>query len=161
MGYEEVSKAYRVYDIEAGRVVISRDVTFDEMIIGFSPLRSSDDDEDATLDFSGLDISNDNGGPVQYQQTGKRKDRSSDANSKDAYLRPAHHGANLEEASVPDRAFRRQVKNRPDMHARSDLSEEEEKGNHDDEDSDSTPPMFWRASANAVEVSDLSEPEPL
>ena len=111
MGYEEVSKAYRVYDIEAGRVVISRDVTFDEMIIGFSTLSSSDDDEDATLDFSGLDISNDNGGPVQYQQTGKRKDRLSDANSKDAYSRPAHHGANLEEASVPVPAFRRQVKN--------------------------------------------------
>ncbi|KAG6590540.1 Copia protein [Phytophthora cinnamomi] len=30
MGYEERSKAYRVYDIEAGQVVISRDVTFDD-----------------------------------------------------------------------------------------------------------------------------------
>ncbi|KAG3207571.1 hypothetical protein PC129_g21391 [Phytophthora cactorum] len=30
LGYEEVSKAYRLYDIEAGQVVISRDVTFDE-----------------------------------------------------------------------------------------------------------------------------------
>ncbi|CAH0473815.1 unnamed protein product [Peronospora belbahrii] len=121
-------------------------------------MSASDDDEDATLDFSGLDISDDNGGPVQYQQTGKRKDRSSDANSKDAYSRPAHHGASLEEASAPDRAFRRQVKSRPGMHAGPDLSEEEEKDNHDDEDSVSTPPMFWRASVNAVEVSDLSEP---
>uniref|UniRef100_A0AAV1UX06 Integrase catalytic domain-containing protein n=1 Tax=Peronospora matthiolae TaxID=2874970 RepID=A0AAV1UX06_9STRA len=31
VGYEEVSKAYRVYDIEAGQVVISRDVNFDEL----------------------------------------------------------------------------------------------------------------------------------
>ncbi|KAG2872996.1 hypothetical protein PC115_g24476 [Phytophthora cactorum] len=30
LGYEEVSKAYRLYDIEAGQVVISRDVNFDE-----------------------------------------------------------------------------------------------------------------------------------
>ncbi|KAG2964949.1 hypothetical protein PC120_g27310 [Phytophthora cactorum] len=29
LGYEEVSKAYRLYDIEAGQVVISRDVNFD------------------------------------------------------------------------------------------------------------------------------------
>ncbi|CAH0473814.1 unnamed protein product [Peronospora belbahrii] len=121
-------------------------------------MSASGDDEDATLDFSGLDISDDNGGPAQYQQTGKRKDRLSDANSKDAYSRPAHHGASLEEASAPDRAFRRQVKSRPGIHARPDLSEEEEKDNHDDEDSVSTPPMFWRASVNAVEVSDLSEP---
>ena len=35
MGYEEVSKAYRVYDIEAKKVVISRDVNFDESAFGF------------------------------------------------------------------------------------------------------------------------------
>ncbi|CAH0476145.1 unnamed protein product [Peronospora belbahrii] len=121
-------------------------------------MSASGDDEDATLDFSGLDINDDNGGPSQYQQTGKRKDRLSDANSKDSYSRPAHHGASLEEANAPDRAFRRQVKSRPGIHARPDLSEEKEKDNHDDEDSVSTPPMFWRASVNAVEVSDLSEP---
>ena len=34
VGYEEVSKAYRVYDIDAQRVVISRDVTFDESSLG-------------------------------------------------------------------------------------------------------------------------------
>ncbi|KAG2759286.1 hypothetical protein Pcac1_g28686 [Phytophthora cactorum] len=34
LGYEEVSKAYRLYDIEAGQVVISRDVNFDESADG-------------------------------------------------------------------------------------------------------------------------------
>ncbi|KAG3053635.1 hypothetical protein PI125_g25984 [Phytophthora idaei] len=38
-----------------------------------------------------------------------------------------------------------------------DLADEEEKDAHDDEDGDSTPPVFWRASANAVEAGDLSE----
>ena len=32
MDFEEASKAYRVFDIEAKQVVISRDVTFDESI---------------------------------------------------------------------------------------------------------------------------------
>ena len=33
MGYEEVSKAYRVYDIEADRVVISRDVNSTSLLL--------------------------------------------------------------------------------------------------------------------------------
>jgi hypothetical protein len=36
MGYQESSKAYRVFDIEAGKVVISRDVNFDETVPGGS-----------------------------------------------------------------------------------------------------------------------------
>ena len=36
LGYEETSKAYRVYDIEAGQVVITRDVNFDESAFGLS-----------------------------------------------------------------------------------------------------------------------------
>ena len=36
MGYEEVSKAYRVFDIEAEQMVITRDVNFDESTFGFS-----------------------------------------------------------------------------------------------------------------------------
>ena len=41
VGYEEVSKAYRVFDIEAGQVIITRDVTFDESTFGSSMEPSS------------------------------------------------------------------------------------------------------------------------
>ncbi|KAF1328883.1 Pol protein, partial [Globisporangium splendens] len=41
MGYEEPSKAYRVYDIEGDKVVISRDVNFDETVIGGTLLNDS------------------------------------------------------------------------------------------------------------------------
>ncbi|CAH0516241.1 unnamed protein product [Peronospora belbahrii] len=37
LDYEEVSKAYRVFDIEAGQVVVSRDVNFNESSFGLSP----------------------------------------------------------------------------------------------------------------------------
>ncbi|GAB9476989.1 Integrase catalytic core protein, partial [Globisporangium polare] len=40
-GYEDVSKADRVYDIEEERVVISRDVNFDEAVIGGTQLSDS------------------------------------------------------------------------------------------------------------------------
>ena len=59
MGYEEVSKAYRVFDIEAGQVVMSRDVNFDESSFGFSMEPSSEEVDDATLDLDLLGI-NDN-----------------------------------------------------------------------------------------------------
>ena len=58
LGYEEVSKAYRVYDIEAGQVVISRDINFDESAFGLLPLNTEDDvADDLSLDL--LDIADD------------------------------------------------------------------------------------------------------
>ncbi|POM76995.1 Hypothetical protein PHPALM_5696 [Phytophthora palmivora] len=62
LGYEEVSKAYRVYDIEAGKVVISRDVNFDESTFGLAQPISDEDVDDTALDFASLDI-DDNGPP--------------------------------------------------------------------------------------------------
>ena len=32
LGYEEGSKAYRLYDLAGGKVVVSWDVVFDEMV---------------------------------------------------------------------------------------------------------------------------------
>ena len=71
-GYEEVSKAYRVYDIDAQRVVISRDVTFDESTLGDLSVQFFDDLEEANLDFDALEISDD-GSPytTDFNQVGK------------------------------------------------------------------------------------------
>ena len=157
MGYEEVSKAYRVYDIEAGQVVISRDVTFDESTFGFSTVSASDDDEDVALDLDSLDIGDDNVGPTTYQQTGKRKNHSRGVGSTPANTHSVTRGAGLEESSAPENTFQRQVRYRPSMQAGPDFNEEVKEA-HEDEDGTSTPPAFWRASVNAVEASDLSEP---
>ncbi|KAG3044650.1 hypothetical protein PC122_g24790 [Phytophthora cactorum] len=113
MGYEEVSKAYRVYDIEAGQVVISRDVTFDESSFGVSTTSSSDDDDDASLDFASLEISDaDTAGPTEFKQAGKRKTRSSDADGMSASSRSVRHATGLEEASAPDDSFERRATRR-------------------------------------------------
>ncbi|KAG2852515.1 Retrovirus-related Pol polyprotein from transposon TNT 1-94 [Phytophthora cactorum] len=146
LGYEEVSKAYRLYDIEAGQ-------------FGVSTTSSSDDDDDTSLDFASLEISDaDTAGPTEFKQAGKRKVRSSDADGMSASSRSVRHATGLEEASAPDDSFERRAKRRSSVRMEPDLADEEEKDARDDEDSDSTPPVFWRASANAVEAGDLSEP---
>ncbi|KAG2956681.1 Retrovirus-related Pol polyprotein from transposon TNT 1-94 [Phytophthora cactorum] len=122
LGYEEVSKAYRLYDIEAGQVVISRDVNFDESTFGLSPTISDEDVDD--LDFESLDIDNDGSRQTEYTQAGKRKSRPSDEDEAARRPQTVRHRPGLEEANE-----------------------------------ESTPPVFWRASANAVEATvDLSEP---
>uniref|UniRef100_A0AAV1VDV9 Polyprotein n=1 Tax=Peronospora matthiolae TaxID=2874970 RepID=A0AAV1VDV9_9STRA len=69
LGYEEVSKAYRVYDIEAGQVMISRDVNFDESAFGMSML-ISDDDVDG-LDFESIDLDDEEPRPETLQTNRK------------------------------------------------------------------------------------------
>ena len=64
LGYEEVSKAYRVYDIEAGQVVISRDVNFNESLFGFTPSLTNEDVED--LDLESLDLTDDHLRPTSF-----------------------------------------------------------------------------------------------
>ena len=68
MGYEEVSKAYRVYDIEAKKVVISRDVNFDESVFGFSSL--IDDEVLDNFDFNTLDLNDEVSRPTIFTQAG-------------------------------------------------------------------------------------------
>ncbi|KAE8957832.1 hypothetical protein PF011_g31004 [Phytophthora fragariae] len=56
MGYEERSKAYRVYDIEAGQVVISRDVTFDESSFDESKAVANEEVDQLTDYFDDMQI---------------------------------------------------------------------------------------------------------
>uniref|UniRef100_A0AAV1V8Y6 Integrase catalytic domain-containing protein n=1 Tax=Peronospora matthiolae TaxID=2874970 RepID=A0AAV1V8Y6_9STRA len=140
VGYEEVSKAYRVYDIEAGQVVISRDVNFDESTFGLpSPITDEDADD---LDFELLDLNDEEPRQVEYNQTGKRKNRLSDEDTAAPRPRAVRQRPGLEESTALENNSSRQ-------------EEDEERKDSDD----STPPVFWHASANAVETAvDLSEP---
>ena len=138
LGYEEVSKAYRVYDIEAGQVIVSRDVNFNESAFGLSPLTADETVDD--LDFDSLDLIDEDPRHMEYNQTGKRKSRPSDDDEAARRPRTVRQRPGLEEASAPDN------------HSSSQEEEEKESG-------ESTPPVFWRASANAAEIAqDLSEP---
>uniref|UniRef100_A0AAV1TI94 Reverse transcriptase Ty1/copia-type domain-containing protein n=1 Tax=Peronospora matthiolae TaxID=2874970 RepID=A0AAV1TI94_9STRA len=138
--YEEASKAYRVYDIEAGQVVISRDVNFDESAFGLSPPTTTEDAND--IDFDSLDLDDEAPGQAQYKQTGKRKGRPHDEGVPAPPTRTVRQRPGLEESSAPDNHTTQQ-------------EEDEETKNADA----STPPVFWRASANAIETAvDLSEP---
>ncbi|KAG3044906.1 hypothetical protein PI125_g27150 [Phytophthora idaei] len=100
LGYEEVFKAYRLYDIEAGQVVISRDVNFDESTFGLSPPISDEDVDD--LDFASLDIDNDGSRETEYKQAGKRKSRPSDEDEAGRRPRAVRYRPGLEEASAPN-----------------------------------------------------------
>ena len=71
LGYEEVSKVYRVCDIEARQVIISRNVNFDESTFGCLPLLTYEDIND--LDLEALDLDDDDTRPTNFQHTGKRK----------------------------------------------------------------------------------------
>ncbi|KAG3230551.1 hypothetical protein PI124_g24351 [Phytophthora idaei] len=119
LGYEEVSKAYRLYDIEAGQVVISRDVNFDESTFGLSP-PISDEDVD-NLDFDSLDIDNDGSRETEYKQAGKRKSRPSDEDEVARRPRAVRHRPGLEEASAPNDSSPQ----------RADADEEEKSGDQD------------------------------
>ncbi|POM75105.1 Integrase catalytic core protein [Phytophthora palmivora] len=143
LGYEERSKAYRVYDIETGKVMISRDVTFDESALqGFRDL-----EVDEACDYlEDLQISDDYGARV-YKQAGKRK--SCSELDDHANVRHPRRRAGLDKASAPGTDSDNQDQ---------EESSSSEEGKSEDNDS-STPPMFWRASANAVEASDSAEPK--
>uniref|UniRef100_A0AAV1VKG7 Reverse transcriptase Ty1/copia-type domain-containing protein n=1 Tax=Peronospora matthiolae TaxID=2874970 RepID=A0AAV1VKG7_9STRA len=144
LGYEEVSKAYRVYDIEAGQVMISRDVNFDESAFGMSML-ISDDDVDG-LDFESIDLDDEEPRPRHFKQTGKRKAQPSHDNDDASMPRAVRQRPGLEESSAPD-----------DLSSRR-ANEDEERKSEEQHDTP-TSSAFWHASANAVEAAvDFSEP---
>ncbi|POM81899.1 Hypothetical protein PHPALM_60 [Phytophthora palmivora] len=72
MGYEERSKSYRVYDIEAGKVVISRDVTFDESSFDTFKAISDEEVEEIANHLDDMQVSDDCG-TKEFIQAGKRK----------------------------------------------------------------------------------------
>ena len=152
VGYEEVSKAYRVFDIEASKIMITRDVTFDESAFGFSMEPSNEEFDDAMLDLDLLEINDDNVRQVNYKQTGKRKTRPSNN-----VIRSATRQIGLKESSAPEDLFDHHRKNRANGREAPSF-DDEEKEETSDQDNNSTPPTFWRASANVAETSDLAEP---
>lgn len=116
MGYEEASKAYRVFDIEAGQVVISRDITFDESVFDFSMNQSSDEADDAALDLDLLAINDDEMRQTVYRHTGKRKHHA-----RSSMPRSSRHRTGLEEASAPEHVTDRHQEYRPNKCSRHDV----------------------------------------
>ena len=72
-----------MYDIEAGQVVVSRDINFDESIFGLSPLITDEDTDD--FDFDSLDLYDVGPRQAEYKQTGKRKNH---LNNEDIVVSP-------------------------------------------------------------------------
>uniref|UniRef100_A0AAV1TGL9 Retroviral polymerase SH3-like domain-containing protein n=1 Tax=Peronospora matthiolae TaxID=2874970 RepID=A0AAV1TGL9_9STRA len=133
VGYEEVSKAYRVYEIKAVKVVISRDVSFDESTFGL-PLLITDEDAD-DLDFELLDLNDEEPRLVEYKQTGKRKNRLSDEDTAAPRPRAVRQRPGLEKSSAPE--------------SNSSRQEEDEETKDSDE---SAPPVFWRANLESTRI---------
>lgn len=157
MGYEEVSKAYRAYDTEADQVVISCDVNFDESTFGFSPTLLQQLVDDTALDFESMNII-DQPCTMQLKQAGKQKGRSNSQEQAFQRTLSARRGARLEEASAPDDVESRQAKRQQALKpiwtkSAKTATKIMMKQQH--------PQVFWRASVNAVEGADLSEPTTL
>ena len=133
LGYEEASKVYRIYDIEADQAVISRDVTFDESTFGFVQTLLQDVVDDAVLDFDSMSISSEPA-TTELKQTDKRKNRSN--NQEQVFKRPACHGAGLEEISAPDDFESRHQKRRSNARANRDKEQKDNDMDDDDDDDD-------------------------
>ena len=73
MGYEETSKAYRVYDIETGKVVISRDVTFDEQTFGIKQEEKNDVEIEIMKGIEDIVIEDEANYKQEYKRSNKRK----------------------------------------------------------------------------------------
>ncbi|KAF1314476.1 Copia protein, partial [Globisporangium splendens] len=131
MGYEEPSKAYRVYDIEGNKVVVSRDVNFDEAVIGGTLLNDSADGMTDILNRL-EDIEIEGTRPLSaFKYTGKR-----------------HAGAS-QSAEIPS--------NTDESTTEADESDEDGTTRRSTRQRIS-PVEWWRASASMVQVRDLSEP---
>ena len=95
-----MSKAYRVYDIQAGQVMINRDVNRDES--GLSLLMLISDEDVNGLNFESIDIYNEESRPKNFKQTGKHKDQPSNEDIDASMPRAVRQRPDLEEARAPD-----------------------------------------------------------
>ncbi|KAG2758433.1 hypothetical protein Pcac1_g29419 [Phytophthora cactorum] len=101
LGYEEVSKAYRLYDIEAGQVVyqsrcqtsMSRPLDFHRRFL----MKMS-----TTWTSKSLDIDNDGPARRSTRRQGSAKSRPSDEDEAARRPRAVRHRPGLEEASAPN-----------------------------------------------------------
>lgn len=98
MGYEERSKAYQVYDIEEGQVIISRDVTICESIFAAARTRTDSDDVHAIEYPNDLKFGPDDSGVSKFKQAGRRKNYPTPDVRNNAHR--LCRSADLEEASA-------------------------------------------------------------
>ncbi|POM73090.1 Integrase catalytic core protein [Phytophthora palmivora] len=98
VGYEERSKAYQVYDIEAGKVVISRDVTFDESSFDTFKVVSDEEVEEIANHLDDMQVSDDCG-TKEFFQEGKRKSHP-EHEDRDNVQCPRHK-ATTEDSATP------------------------------------------------------------
>nr|CCA14814.1 integrase putative [Albugo laibachii Nc14] len=140
-------------DIEAGKVVISRDIKFDESTFGLSMDRSNEEIDDAVLDFDLLEMNDDDVRQIIYKQSGKRKNCPNN-NVSDSTRRRS----GVEEVSATDNSCDRRHKYRSNARKTLSYNEEEKQADYEDQESDSTSPRFWCAGANTVEATEMNEP---
>jgi hypothetical protein len=134
MGYEESSKAYRVYDIEGDKVVISRDVNFDEAVIGGTLLNDSAGGMTDILNRL-EDIEIEGTRPLSaFKYTGKRRSGASESAEFPSSTEQTTDASSTEDDIGPEEHTRRSSRQR------------------------TSPVEWWRASANMVEATDFSEP---
>ena len=128
VGYEESSKAYRIFDIERGQVVISRDVNFDETIIGGAILNNSNFGVSDLLDrLEDIDVQG-NYRLSDFKYTGKRRAGASQSANNPTEFDDADN--TYDDDSATRRSTRQRI----------------------------SPIEWWRASANLVVASDVAEP---
>ena len=108
--------------------------------------QSSEEVDDTALYLNLLDINEEDVRQKIYKQTGKRKNQGDTS-----MPRSARHRTGLEEGSAPIYSH--------DHCSRHHKNDQESKMEADEEEQsdEATPLTFWRASSNAVKVSDMNE----